>query len=138
MRPSDLLARTPAFVVMFLLHCGAATAQLPSYTLFESGPVTPTALSRDGSRLFAVNTPHGRLEIRAPISYGKALEVASVPVGLEPVSVAARNNSEVWVVNHVSDGVSIVDVSLDPPPVVRTLLVGSVLRSGVTSPSPCS
>ena len=35
---------------------------------------------------------------------------ASVPVGLEPVAVAARTDSEVWVVNHLSDSVSIVDV----------------------------
>ena len=34
----------------------------------------------------------------------------SVPVGLEPVAVAARTNAEVWVVNHLSDSVSIVDV----------------------------
>jgi hypothetical protein len=30
---------------------------LGSYVLFESGPVRPLALSPDGSRLFAVNTP---------------------------------------------------------------------------------
>ena len=34
----------------------------------------------------------------------------SVPVGLEPIAVAARSNTEVWVVNHLSDSVSIVDV----------------------------
>ena len=35
---------------------------------------------------------------------------ASIPVGLDPVSVRARSNDEVWVVNHVSDSVSIVDL----------------------------
>jgi YVTN family beta-propeller protein len=45
-----------------------------------------------------------------------------VQVGLEPVAVAARNASEVWVVNHLSDSVSIVDVATSPPRVVRTLL----------------
>ena len=45
-------------------------------------------------------------------------------VGLEPVAVAARSNSEVWVVNHLSDSVSIVDVGTSPPRVTRTLLVG--------------
>ena len=35
---------------------------------------------------------------------------ASVPVGMEPVAVAARTNDEVWVVNHLSDSISIVDV----------------------------
>ena len=51
-----------------------------------------------------------------------------MPVGLEPVAVAARSDSEVWVVNHLSDSVSIVDVGSDPPRVVRTLLVGDEPR----------
>src|SRR5512140_3109047 len=34
-----------------------------AFTTFESGQVRPLALSPDGGRLFAVNTPDGRLEI---------------------------------------------------------------------------
>ena len=34
--------------------------------------------------------------------------LGSVVVGLEPVAVAVRNDNEVWVVNHLSDSVSIV------------------------------
>ena len=30
---------------------------------------------------------------------------SEIPVGLEPVSVRARTNDEVWVVNEVSDSV---------------------------------
>ena len=44
-------------------------------------------------------------------------------MGLEPVAVAARSDGEVWVVNHLSDSVSIVDVAATPPRVVRTLLI---------------
>lgn len=110
------------------LHAQASEAQLPDYTLFESDPVTPIALSPDGSRLFAVNTPDGYLEIFEPTDEGRTTNLASVPVGLEPVSVAVRNDDEVWVVNHLSDSVSVVDVSLDPPRVVRTLLVGDEPR----------
>ena len=51
-----------------------------------------------------------------------------MPVGLEPVAVAARTNTEVWVVNHLSDSVSIVDIGATPPRVVRTLLVGDEPR----------
>lgn len=47
---------------------------------------------------------------------------------MEPIAVAARSNSEVWVVNHLSDSVSIVDVASSPPRVVRTLLVGDEPR----------
>ena len=106
----------------------AASAQLPSYTLFESDPVTPLAMAPDGSRLYAVNTPDAHLEIFEPTSSGGANLLVSVPVGLEPVAVAVRNAGEVWVVNHLSDSVSIVDTSLTPPRVVRTLHVGDEPR----------
>lgn len=105
-----------------------ATAQLQPYTLFESDPVTPVALSPDGSRLFVVNTPDGKLDILEPRANGTVGIIATVPVGLEPVAVAARSASEVWVVNHLSDSVSVIDASQDPPRVIRTLLVGDEPR----------
>src|SRR6185295_16470666 len=37
--------------------------------------------------------------------------VAAIPVGLDPVSVRARSNGEAWVVNQISDSVSIVDLA---------------------------
>jgi DNA-binding beta-propeller fold protein YncE len=80
-----------------------------SFTLFETGQVRPLALSPDGTRLFAVNTPDNRLEI-FNVSASGLLLTGSVPVGLEPLAVSARTNSEVWVVNHLSDSISIVDV----------------------------
>jgi len=104
----------------------AGSAQLPDYTLFEAGQVRPVAMSPDGTKLFAVNTPNATLEI---FDVGDELSfVARVPVGLEPVAVAALDDAEVWVVNHLSDSVSIVDVAADPPRVVRTLLVGDEPR----------
>jgi DNA-binding beta-propeller fold protein YncE len=90
---------------------------------FESGPVRPIALSADGARLFVANTPNGSLDILS-VTAGGLTAAGSVKVGLEPVAVAVRNPGEVWVVNHVSDSVSVVDVSQAPPRVVRTLLVG--------------
>jgi DNA-binding beta-propeller fold protein YncE len=100
----------------------------PPYTLFESGPVRPLALSPDGSVLFAVNIPDGQLEI-FDISQSGLTHRDSVPVGLEPVAVAARTNDEVWVVNHLSDSVSVVAVSAARRGrVVRTLLVGDEPR----------
>ncbi|MGI9342066.1 MAG: dockerin type I domain-containing protein [Gammaproteobacteria bacterium] len=94
-----------------------------TFWLFESGQVRPLALSPDGTRLFAVNTPDNHLEIFDVTAPG-LVHVGSVPVGLEPVAVAARSNSEVWVVNHLSDSISIIDVSTTPAIVTRTLLVG--------------
>ena len=99
------------------------------FTLFESGQVRPLALSPSGKFLFAVNTPDGRLEVFRIESDGLKHR-ASIPVGLEPVAVAACDDNEVWVVNHLSDSVSVVDLTqgADGGRVVRTLLVGDEPR----------
>jgi len=100
-----------------------------SFALFESGQVRPLELSPDGKLLFAVNTPDNRLEIFR-VHGGGLTHRASVPVGLEPVAVAARSNTEVWVVNHLSDSVSVVELSGNGNGgrVTRTLLVGDEPR----------
>ncbi|KPJ94378.1 MAG: hypothetical protein AMJ53_05370 [Gammaproteobacteria bacterium SG8_11] len=92
-----------------------------SYTLFETGQVRPLAMSPDGGKLFALNTPDNRLEI-FDISADGLTPAGSVLVGIEPVALAARSNTEVWVVNSVSDSVSIVDT--EKRQVIKTLLVG--------------
>ncbi|MGB0619748.1 MAG: YncE family protein [Myxococcota bacterium] len=113
-------------IALATLAASTAVAQV-SFVAFESGHVRPVALSPDGSRLFAVNTPDNTLEI-FDVVFGTLEHAASVPVGMEPVSVAARTNGEVWVVNHLSDSVSIVDVASATPHVLRTLLVGDEPR----------
>ncbi len=115
--------RFAAFLAILLV----ATPAAAGFVAFESGHVRPLALSPDGTRLFAVNTPDGRLEILEVGADGLA-RAGSVPVGLEPVAVAARTDAEVWVVNHLSDSISVVDVGATPPRVVRTLLVGDEPR----------
>src|SRR5262245_56479591 len=77
-----------------------------NFVEFESGQVRPLALSPDKTRLFAVNTPDARLEIFNVDGSGDLTHAGSVPVGMEPVAVVARSNTEVWVVNHLSDSVS--------------------------------
>src|SRR5215472_12843004 len=114
-----------AGVVLAVL--GTASAASAAFTTFETGQVRPLAMSPDGTKLFATNTPDNRLEIFT-VSAGGLDHTGSVPVGLEPVAVAARSNTEVWVVNHLSDSISIVDVGASPPRVTRTLLVGDEPR----------
>ncbi|HMG20051.1 MAG TPA: hypothetical protein VK607_01995, partial [Kofleriaceae bacterium] len=106
----------------------------PSFLEFESGSVRPIAMSPDGTRLFAVNTPNATLEIFNITTSGLTL-ASRVPVGLEPVAVAANGNNEVWVVNHLSDSVSVVTVT-GTPHVTRTLLVGDEPRDIVFAGSP--
>ncbi|HEV7731693.1 MAG TPA: hypothetical protein VGR62_06000 [Candidatus Binatia bacterium] len=115
-----------AGLIILLGWWGGAVAQSAggAFVNFESGHVRPLALSPDGTRLFAVNTPDGRLAIYDVTAGGLTL-AAEVPVGVEPVAVAARTNTEVWVVNHLSDSISIVQINAATPSlsrVSRTLL----------------
>ncbi len=81
-----------------------------AFVNWETPHVSPLALTPNGLLLLAVNTADNRLEV---FFLGGSLPslAGSVPVGLDPVSVRARTNTEVWVVNHVSDSVSIVDLT---------------------------
>lgn len=112
----------------------SAQAAAPSFVAFESGQVRPLAQSPDGTKLFAVNTPNNTLDVFTITSSGLQL-FARIPVGLEPVAVAARSDNEVWVVNHLSDSVSIVRLD-GAPRVVQTLLVGDEPRDIVFAGSP--
>src|SRR5689334_2896700 len=131
--PPDQITRAPADSrsgVDPIARASASDASSRSpFTLFESGQVRPLALSPSGKLLLAVNTPDNRLEVFHVGSSGLSHR-ASVPVGLEPVSVAALSDDEVWVVNHLSDSVSVVRLSQDghSGTVVRTLLVGDEPR----------
>jgi YVTN family beta-propeller protein len=91
--------------------------------------VRPLALSPDRQHLFAVNTPDNRLEIFR-VQHNRLVHTGSIPVGLEPVAVAARTDREVWVVNHLSDSVSVIALDDDATTghVERTLLVGDEPR----------
>ena len=64
-------------------------------------------MTPDKRFLLAVNTPDAKLEIFRIRNTGLEHR-ASVPVGLEPVSVAALDNDEAWVVNHLSDSACLV------------------------------
>ncbi|MEZ4435386.1 MAG: hypothetical protein R3F65_23530 [bacterium] len=110
----------------------AAAPDGTAYTLFESGQARPLALSPDGKSLAALNTPDNRVELFAIGAGGRLMPRGSVAVGYEPVALAWRDGRELWVVNHVSDSVSVVRLDLavlrggagPVGQVVRTLLVG--------------
>jgi DNA-binding beta-propeller fold protein YncE len=95
-RSTGLLA-----VALLAATVAPTTVSAQSFVAFESGHVRPLALSPNGTRLFAVNTPDDRLEI-FDVQGGTLAHDVSVPVGLEPVAVAAPSNDEVWVVNYLS------------------------------------
>src|SRR5688572_10901808 len=95
-----------------LLAClGISSLTAQTFVNFEGKQTSPVRLSPDGSRLFAVNTPDNRLSVFDVSNPQNPILIAEIPVGLEPVSVNPFSNDEAWVVNEVSDSVSVVSVS---------------------------
>jgi DNA-binding beta-propeller fold protein YncE len=94
------------------LEEGAAKSAVPTsdFTNFESGHVHPIDMTPDGTKLLAVNTGNNSLEVYTVGPAGIA-HSATIPVGLDPVTVRVRNNNEAWVVCQVSDEISIVDLT---------------------------
>lgn len=114
--------RTPAAWLVALCFAFATTPSFANdLTHFESPSVHPVELSPSGNRLFAVHTADHRLVV-FDTNANPPKKISEIMVGLEPVTVRARTQSEVWVVNHISDDISIVDIPTSR--VVRTLLVG--------------
>lgn len=94
--------------LVVLLACsapGALAAQ--GYESFEARQCHP--VDRHGSVLVAVNSPRGSLAVFDLVA-GVPVFRREIPVGVEPVSVRARGASEAWVVNEVSDSISVVDL----------------------------
>jgi len=86
-------------------------AALPdTFRNWESPHVHPLHLTPDNNLLLAVNTADAKLEV-FEINGSTPVSIDAIPVGLDPVSVRARSNTEAWVVNHISDSVSIVDLN---------------------------
>ncbi|HYO52486.1 hypothetical protein, partial [Archangium sp.] len=119
--------------LLVLGGAGRAVAQ-SAYEHFESPQVHPVRLTPDGTKLLVANTADSRLSVFSLSSPQSPTLLAEIPVGLEPVSVNARTNDEVWVVNYVSDSISI--VSLSQGLVVDTLQVGDEPADVVFAGSP--
>src|SRR6267154_2463074 len=107
--PGRFLSRL--FVIFAVMVFALGARAQGSYVNFEGKQTSPLRLSSDGTRLFAVNTPDARLSVFDVTQPSNPRLVAEIPVGVEPVSVNPRSNDEAWVVNEVSDSVSIVSVS---------------------------
>ena len=110
-----------AGIVAFPRHLISRTAFSSDFVHFESAHVHPAALTPSGTRLLVVNTPDNRLSV-FDVTGPQPARIAEIPVGLEPVAVAAQDDNTAWVVNNLSDDVSIVDLT--------TLHVKATLRVG--------
>lgn len=84
---------------------------------FMSPQASPIAVHQ--SWVFVANTPAGTLDV---IDTKSRKVIQRVTVGVEPVSVAVRpDGKEVWVANHVSDSVSVIDTDPSSPTCYQVL-----------------
>ena len=81
-----------------------------TFANYESPQSHSLKISLDGGRLYAVNTPANLLAVYSLEQVNSPELLMEIPVGIEPISLAIRNESEVWVLNHISDSISVVDL----------------------------
>jgi DNA-binding beta-propeller fold protein YncE len=114
MRRTGRVKATAILLTILLARLAySTTAEAPAAVPvnFEAAQTNPIRLTADQTRLFAVNTANNSLSVfDVSVPRAPAL-IAEIPVGVGPVSVNSRSDDEVWVVNQVSNSVSIVSVS---------------------------
>lgn len=93
---------------------GDQSAPAPSrigHPTFLSPHANPIAVHR--GRVFVANTQSDTLDV---IDARSRAVVKRIPVGINPVSVVVRpDGRELWVANHVSDSVSVIDLQASSP-----------------------
>ncbi|MEM7385268.1 MAG: hypothetical protein AAF514_10015 [Verrucomicrobiota bacterium] len=107
-----------------LIAAGTGSAELDSSSRANIGHpslLSPHAspITCHGDRVFVVNTPSDTVDV---IDVDSRKIVARVDVGIDPVSIAVRpDGREVWVSNHVSDSVSVIDSAPESPTYLQVL-----------------
>jgi YVTN family beta-propeller protein len=109
------------------------TPRTPTFVNWETPQTHPIDMTPDGVHLLVTNTADARLEVFTMAAGMPSLQ-AEVPVGLDPVAVRARTNTEIWVVNNISDDISIVD--LNTMNVVKTIKTKDEPRDVVFAGTP--
>ncbi|WP_223788520.1 YncE family protein [Marinicella meishanensis] len=103
-------ATIPSYFLLLLFIGSGWAAEVP-YMNWENHPVHALALSPDQNRLAIAHTADNRVQL-FDVSQGHPVRLGHVQVGIDPVSVRFKDNDELWVVNHISDSVSVVDFNL--------------------------
>jgi YVTN family beta-propeller protein len=98
-------------ILLVLVPATIADNPPPSFANLEAAQTNPIRLSADGTSLFAVNTPNNTLSVFDVTQPDNPNLLSEIPVGVGPVSANPRTQDEVWVVNQVSNSVSVVSIS---------------------------
>ena len=88
----------------------SASGQELPFVNWENHPVHALDLNPERTILAVAHTADARVQL-FDVTGLEPLAIGHVAVGIDPVGVRFRNNSELWVVNHVSDSVSVIDVA---------------------------
>ena len=89
----------------------------PGHSSFMSPHAAPIALG--GGRVFVANTPADTVDVIDPAT---RKVTARIPVGIDPVGLALRpDGRELWVANHVSDSLSVIDTDFDSPTYLQVI-----------------
>jgi YVTN family beta-propeller protein len=87
------------------------TPPVIGHSSFMSPHAKPIAFS--SSRVFVANTPADTVDVIDPAT---RKVTTRIPVGIDPVGLAVRpDGKELWVANHVSDSLSVIDTDFDSP-----------------------
>jgi len=95
------------FLLFLLIFSPTVSA---TFLNFETPTVHPLALSPSRKILAVCNLADGRVELFFTTN-GMLTAAASIPVGVDPVTVRFRTEEELWVVNSISSSISVVDLS---------------------------
>ena len=107
-------------------HAGPATTPDPGspnkpsevgYPSFLSPHASPIAIQDE--HVFVANTPSDTVDV---IAKATRKIVRRIHVGIDPVSIAVRPDGlEIWVANHVSDSVSVIDNDSESPAYLQVI-----------------
>ncbi|MCA9319528.1 MAG: hypothetical protein KDB53_02275, partial [Planctomycetes bacterium] len=101
-----------ALLTLCLVGLALVTSPAQSaFVNFEPSLVHPIAVTPNGLRLLALDPPNATLQVWSLASPDDPVPLVSIPVGLEPVSLAVRDDDEIWVVESLSDSISVVSIS---------------------------
>ena len=133
MSSSSFVRRVWWCVLLSALCSGFTHAQGgSSFHAFDAPIARGVDVTPDGALLLVANRPGDSISVFRLTDPERPVLLREIPVGLQPVSVHARTDDEVWVVNGVSDTVSV--VSLRAARVLESLRVvdepGDVVFAG--------
>lgn len=92
-----------------LVASTVSAADLP-HVNWENHPIRAVDLSPDRTLLAVAHTADNRVQF-FDVREAEPVPAGHVVVGVDPVAVRFRNDGELWVANHISDSISIVDVA---------------------------